>query len=90
LFSTEDIIAGTSGIDSQEKIRNYIIQEYQNNHIEYVLLGGSEEWVPSRKFYCVVYYGTGGVEEESWDIPAEFIILPSTAPIDLNGNLVYW
>ena len=27
----------------QEKIRNYIIQEYQNNNIEFVLLGGDDE-----------------------------------------------
>jgi hypothetical protein len=89
VVSTEDIIAGTSGIDSQEKIRNYITQEYQNNHIEYVLLGGSEEWVPSRKFYCVVYFGTGGIEEESWDIPADIYYSALDGTDDLNGNLVF-
>jgi hypothetical protein len=89
IVSTEDINAGTSGIDLQEKIRNYITQEYQNNSIEYVLLGGSEEWVPSRKFYCVVYFGTGGVEEESYDIPADIYYSALDGTDDLNGNLVY-
>ena len=49
IVSTEDINAGTSGIDTG-KMRNYILQEYQNNSIEYVLLGGSEQWVPPGNF----------------------------------------
>ena len=87
--TTEDINAGTSGIDLQEKMRNYIRQEYQTNSIEYVLLGGSEEWVPSRKFYCVVYYGTGGVEEEAYDIPSDIYYSALDGTDDLNGNLIY-
>jgi hypothetical protein len=89
IVSTEDINAGTSGIDPQEKIRNYIRQEYQNNSIEYVILGGSEQWIPSRKFYCIVYYGTGGVEEESNDIPADIYYSALDGTDDLNGNLIY-
>jgi hypothetical protein len=89
IVSTEDINAGTPGNDSQEKIRNYIIQEYQNNSIEYVLLGGSDEWVPSRKFYCVVDYGTGGIEEESYDIPADIYYSALDGTDDLNGNFIY-
>ncbi len=38
----------------KESIRNFIIQEYQNHHIEYVLLGGDVEHVPYAPFYCVV------------------------------------
>ena len=87
--STEDIVAGMPGYDEQEKIRNYIIQEYQSNGIEYVLLGGSDEWVPSRKFYDIVYYGTGGVEEESGDIPADLYYSGLDGTDDLNGNHIY-
>ena len=89
IVSTEDIIAGTTGNDPQEKIRNYIRQEYQNNNIEYVLLGGDDSKVPSRKFYCVVYFGTGGIEEESYDIPADLYYSALDGTDDLNGNLVY-
>jgi len=89
VVSTEDINSGTSGIDLQEKMRNYIRQEYQSNSIEYVLLGGSEEWVPSRKFYCIVYYGTGGVEEETNDIPADIYYSALDGTDDANGNLIY-
>ncbi len=87
--SIEDINSGTSGYDLQEKIRNYIRQEYQNNVIEYVILGGTEEWVPSRDFYCIVYYGTGGVEEESYDIPTELYYCALDGSDDANGNHIY-
>jgi hypothetical protein len=89
IVTTESINAGTPGIDLQEKMRNYIRQAYQSNSIEYVLLGGNEEWVPSRKFYCIVYFGTGGVEEESGDIPADIYYSALDGTDDLNGNLIY-
>jgi len=89
VVSTEDINSEMSGNDLQEKMRNYIRQEYQTNSIEYVLLGGSEEWVPSRKFYCIVFDGTGVMEEESYDIPADIYYSALDGTDDLNGNLVY-
>ncbi len=66
--TTENISAGQSGIDLQEKIRNYIIQEYQNHDIEYVLLGGDVEHIPYRGFYCSVQSST---LYESSDIPSD-------------------
>jgi hypothetical protein len=45
----------TTGVDLQEKIRNYIIGEYQQHVIQYVLIGGDVEVVPYRGFYCKVY-----------------------------------
>jgi hypothetical protein len=87
--SVEDINSGISGYDLPEKIRNYIRQEYQNNGIEYVILGGTEEWVPSRDFYCIVYYGTGGVEEESYDIPTDLYYCALDGSDDANHNHIY-
>lgn len=68
VISTLNISQLMPGQDLQEKIRNYIIQEYQNNNIEYVLLGGDEEVVPSRGFYCEVQSTSLVV---SYDIPAD-------------------
>ncbi len=50
----EDINATMQGVDTQEKIRNYIKQEYQNNQISFVTLAGDVEIVPYRGFYCQV------------------------------------
>ncbi len=48
------VYANSAGIDNAEKIRNYIIQEYQNNAIEHVLLAGDAELMPYRGLYCEV------------------------------------
>lgn len=66
---TLDEIYGTmSGIDNQEKIRNYIIQEYQNNGIMMVNLGGDVPDIPYRSFYCYVTSGGGNQED---NLPAD-------------------
>jgi peptidase C25-like protein/type IX secretion system substrate protein len=66
--TVEDISVDGTGIDLQDKIRNHIIQEYQDNQIEYVLLGGDVEYIPHRGFYCYVQSGSGYT---SYDIPAD-------------------
>lgn len=48
------IITQMSGIDAPERIRNYILQEYQNNNITHVLLAGDAELMPVRGLYCMV------------------------------------
>ncbi len=68
VFTTEYIQQNIDGQDFPEKIRNFIIQEYQQSGIEYVLLGGDVEHVPYRGFYCYVVSGSG---YESNDIPAD-------------------
>ena len=66
--TTEDIAANIPGQDMQEKIRNYIIQEYQESNIDFVILGGDVEYVPYRGFSCDVQSG-GGYSSD--DIPAD-------------------
>ncbi len=58
----------TNGVDAAEKIRNYIIQEYQNNDIQYVTLAGDIEIVPYRGFFCSVQ--SSSVYEDD-NIPAD-------------------
>lgn len=52
--SKEEILSEMDGQDAQEKIRNYIIQEFTNHNISYVMLGGDVEHIPYRGFYCSV------------------------------------
>lgn len=54
VVSTTDIYSEVTGIDNPERIRNYIIREYQNSGIEFVLIGGDTDVVPARGFYCTV------------------------------------
>jgi len=59
IVSTEDVYSNYSGQDNQEKIRNCIIDYYENHGITFVILGGdadpnnsSDNIVPHRGFYA--------------------------------------
>jgi peptidase C25-like protein/type IX secretion system substrate protein len=64
VFSTDDIEANYTGVDTQEKIRNFIIDAYTTWSISYVLLGGDEYVVPIRyygsKIFDAYYYNLSG------------------------------
>ena len=57
IVSLEEIYATTDGSDVQEQIRNYIIQEYEENGIQMVSLGGDVSIVPYRSLYCFAQEG---------------------------------
>ncbi len=84
--TVEDISSSVGGYDLQEKIRNYIIDQYQNNGIEYVLLAGNPQYVPFRGFYCHVISG-GGYNDSN--IPSDLYYSGMDGNYDLNGNHVY-
>ena len=69
IVTTAEIYSTMTGSDNQEKIRNYIIQEYQNNGIMMVILGGDTNIVPFRGLYC--YVTSGGGDQESSSIPGD-------------------
>ena len=83
IISTDSIYSAISGQDSQEKIRNFIIQEYQNYNVEYVLLGGDVELIPYRGFYCHVQ---SSVVYEDDDIPADLYYSALDGTWNDNGN----
>lgn len=56
--SKEEIIEEMEGQDGPEKIRNYIIQEYTEKEVSYVMLAGDVEHIPYRGFYCSVQSST--------------------------------
>lgn len=68
VVAKETITSQTTGSDEQEKIRNYIIDQYQNEGILMVVLGGDVDLIPYRGFYCYVQSGGGYTED---GIPAD-------------------
>ena len=54
VVSLEHIYATQTGCDEQEQIRSFIKQEYENEGIMMVLLGGDSKVVPYRCLYCYV------------------------------------
>jgi len=84
IVTTADIYSSMEGVDNQEKIRNYIIQEYQNNGIMMAVLGGDVDIVPYRGFYC--YVTSGGGNQESNNIPADLYYCGLDGTWNDNGN----
>lgn len=80
---TTDIYTQMPGQDNQEKIRNYIIQEYQQHGIELVTLGGDVEHVPYRGFYCTVQ--SSSVYEDD-NIPADLYYAGLDGTWNTNAN----
>ena len=83
---TSDIYATMSGFDEQDKIRNYIIQEYQNCGIMMVVLGGDVNIIPYRGFFCQVQSSS---LYESNNIPADLYYCGLDGTWDDNGNHHY-
>ena len=64
----ETILSTMEGRDNPEKLRNYIIQEYEENGIMMVNLAGDVPSIPYRGLYCFADSGSG---YEDYDIPAD-------------------
>ena len=79
LVTLETITSTITGVDIPEKMRNYIIQEYQAHGIQHVLLAGDAELIPYRGFYGYVKSG-GGYSDNS--IPSDIYF----SALDGNWN----
>ncbi len=64
----ETILSTMEGRDNPEKLRNYILQEYEENGIMMVNLAGDVPGIPYRGLYCFADSGSG---YEDNDIPAD-------------------
>ena len=87
IVTIDSITAYGTGWDLKEKIRNFIISEYQAYNIEYVLLAGNPPLVPCRGFYCYVQSGITPYSDS--DIPADLYYSGIDGSYDGNGNHIY-
>jgi len=83
VVSTDLISQSMTGVDLQEKIRNFIIQEYQQHGIQHVVLGGDDEFIPHRGFWCQVQ--SSSLYEDS-NIPADLYYSALDGNWNTNGN----
>ena len=74
IVALEEIYATMEGRDQQEQIRNYIIQEYENNGIFMVSLGGDVSIVPFRPLWCFAQEG----EEDQLPADMYYVCLDGT------------
>ncbi len=81
--TTEFINSSMTGLDLQEKMRNFIIQEYQQHGIEHVILGGDDELIPNRGFYCIVQSSS---IYEDYNIPSDLYYSALDGNWNANGD----
>jgi len=86
VVTTQSIGSTMPGQDLQEQIRNFIIQEYQSNGVEYILLGGDAELIPYRGFYCFVQSSS---VYEDYNIPSDLYYSALDGSWDSNGNQIW-
>ncbi|PKP54528.1 MAG: hypothetical protein CVT90_00800 [Candidatus Altiarchaeales archaeon HGW-Altiarchaeales-3] len=76
--------------DTQSRIRNFIKDAYQTWGIRYVLLGGDDEIIPHRGFYCHIegmFLPPG--EETDTDIPSDMYYGCLDGSFNYNNNSYY-
>jgi parallel beta-helix repeat protein len=86
----EGSYAGT-GVDTQERIRNFINDAYTAGGTKWVLLGGDTDIIPCRGGYGWVN-GSAAIAEGSYEdksIPADLYYSDLDGDWDANGNLTY-
>jgi hypothetical protein len=54
IVTVNDIYASYTGRDNQERIRNFILDAYQNWETEYIFFAGDIDVIPNRDCYCYV------------------------------------
>jgi hypothetical protein len=86
IVTKEDIEANYEGRDVQEKIRNCIMDYYDNYGTRYVLLGGDKGVIPPRDFW-VESWPDGYVDEMPSDM--YYSCLDPDCTFDGNGNGLY-
>lgn len=85
--SMPEIYAQSSGTDNAEKLRNYIISEYQTKNISYVILGGDVEIVPYRGLYGHVLSGVNIYEDDN--IPSDYYFSALDGTWNTDGDTLW-
>jgi hypothetical protein len=88
-FLTSDIYTEYTGVNDQEKIKNFIIDAYEtysgtSSPLEYVLLGGDDEIIPIRTVFIDTGWGT-----YDYNMPCDLYYGCLDNNWDGNGNGIY-
>lgn len=78
----QEITSQYNGVDTQEKLRNFFIDMYQNNSMRYALLAGDTDVIPHRGLY--VNFSQAGQTDA--DIPADMYYSCLDGNWNNNGN----
>lgn len=84
--TTEIIYATYPGSDNAEKIRNFIIEKYEDASVDYVTLGADTEYIPERRLWA--FDCNYGIEDEN-NIPGDIYYANLNGDWNANQNELY-
>ncbi len=87
IYTVEYIDSVSAGIDLQEKIRNFIKNEFTLNHFEFLLLAGNRKMIPVRKMYATECGAGYYIDEDS--IPADIYYSHLDGNFNADGDNTY-
>ena len=82
LVTIEEILANWDGVDDAERLRNFLIAEYQEQGFRYLLLGGDIEQVPYRGLFVHTW-------EYDDDLPSDLYFAALDGNWDENQNGIW-
>lgn len=84
--TTENIFTSYQGNDNAEKIRNFIIDKYTNEGVDYVTLAADVEHIPERRLWA--FDCNYGIEDEN-NIPGDIYYANLNGDWNANQNNLY-
>ena len=87
IITTDSIFNASSGIDSAEKLRNFIVQEYNASSFKYLLLGGDRATIPVRRMFAMDCNADYYPDEDS--IPADIYYSNLEGTFDFDNDGIY-
>lgn len=80
---TTDVVYTWPGCDNMERIRNYVIDTYSSNGLDYLLLGGDTDFIPCRYAYAMTYNMGGGRDDS---LPCDLYFSDLDGSWNLDGD----
>lgn len=84
--SVEDILTSSQGVDAAEKIRNFIIDKYATEGVDYVTLGADTSYIMERRLWA--FDCAYGMADEN-NIPGDIYYANLDGNWNANGNELY-
>ncbi len=87
VISMSTVYSSSSGRDNAEKLRNYVIDYYTSNGLDYLLLGGDTDLVPFR--FAFAMDCEAGYHSRENDLPCDLYFSDLDGTWDANGNDIF-
>lgn len=87
LFTMDEVYASATGRDNAEKLRNFVIDYYSTNGLDFLLLGGDTNTVPFRFAYAMTC--EAGIHSREDELPCDLYFADLDGTWDANENDIF-